>query len=89
VLRWNFRYSAEAQHLIAKALSGRSDQDAAATVECFVRGLGLPLRLSEIGVDPDKFVSIAEVAFADHCAATNCRPIRSVNDIVEILEMAA
>lgn len=89
VLRWNFRYSAEAQHLIAKTLSGGSDQDAAATVECFVRGLGLPLRLSEIGVDPDKFVGIAEVAFADHCTATNCRPIVSVNDIVEILEMAA
>lgn len=85
VLRWNHDYSAGPQSWIAEALTGRSDQQAGDAIEDLVRRLGLPTRLHEVGVGPDQLHDIAAASFADRCAATNCRPISSAEEIYEIL----
>ena len=40
----------------------------------FVRKIGLPTRLSELGVQPDVLPEIAEKASRDHLSVTNPRP---------------
>lgn len=89
VLRWNHVYCPRANRLISSALSGNATGDAASIIEGLVARLSLPSRLSEIGVDRAQFPAVADVAICDRYAASNCRPITSGADIVEILELAA
>ncbi|QIT57192.1 iron-containing alcohol dehydrogenase [Aquisalimonas sp. 2447] len=89
VLRWN-RGAAEGaarQARIAAAL-GRDDGDAAAAVAELIKALGLPTRLRDLDIREDLFPVIAEGAMDNLWVRTNPRPIKSTDNIVEILESA-
>ena len=48
--------------------------------------LGLPGRLSEVGVTPEQFPLIGETAVKNIFARTNPRPLRNPSDVIEILK---
>lgn len=88
VLRWNREANADRQALVADAM-GTPGEDAADVIERFVSGLGLPTRLSEVGVGPESFDLVARHAMHDRYIHTNPRPIKGPEDVRAILEMAA
>jgi len=88
VLAWNKDYGADRQALVAR-LMGRRTLPAAIVVRDLVIKLGLPWRLSEVLIGSSHFQEIAEHTVHDRSIRTNPRPIRTADDIVEILELAA
>ena len=88
VLEWNKNYGADRQLLVSR-LMGRRRLPAAIVVRDLVIRLGLPWRLSEVLIGASNFRAIAEHTMHDRAIRTNPRPIRSADDIVEILELAA
>jgi maleylacetate reductase len=88
VMRWNAPVAKEAQAQIAEALRmpGAPGGDA---FEAFVTKLGLPVRLSAVGVGRDQFQKVGELTMTEIFARTNPRPIKGPADVVEILELAA
>ena len=54
----------------------------------FIRGLGLPTTLSEVGVGREDFAAIAHDAMEDMIVATNPRPVTGEHEVVELLEVA-
>ena len=54
-----------------------------------VATLGLPRRLSEVGVGKDRFREIAEKSMHDRAVLNNPRPIKGPAEVMEILELAA
>lgn len=87
VMRYNLPVNRARQVLISQAL-GRADAEAADLIEELVRELGMPTRLSEVGVMRDHFAAIAEGGMTNMMVRSNPRPIVSVSDIVGILEQA-
>ena len=67
---------------------GQPDRPAADLVAELVSLLGLPSRLGDVGVGRDRFPEIAEQAMREPFVHANPRPVRSVGDILEILESA-
>lgn len=57
-------------------------------IEALIRDLGLPTRLSEVGVAPDQFGALARDALQDLVVATNPRPVRAEADVVALLHRA-
>ncbi len=88
VLRYNRSVNAKRQKRVAEAL-GRPGEDAADVIAAFVKQLGQPGRLSEVGVKRDQFAMIADHAMHDSWLHTNPRKITSVEQVYEILESAA
>ncbi|MBV8169089.1 MAG: iron-containing alcohol dehydrogenase, partial [Alphaproteobacteria bacterium] len=88
VMRWNRSVNAERQRLVAEAMGDR-DGDAAALVAGFIAELGLPGKLSEVGVTRDQFPVIAKNCMHDPWLYTNPRKISTPEQVVEILETAA
>jgi maleylacetate reductase len=88
VLAWNRDYSRDRQALVAK-LMGKRALPAADAVRDLVKSLGLPWRLSEVMLGRSHFRAIAEHTMHDRGVRYNPRPIRSADDIVEILELCA
>jgi len=88
VLAWNRDYSRDQQALVSK-LMGKRALPAADVVRDLVKSLGLPWRLSEVMLGRSHFRAIAEHTMHDRGVRTNPRPIRSADDIVEILELCA
>ena len=88
VLRYNRTVNAEKQRLVSEAM-GRPGEDAAEVLDAFIRGLGMPRSLAEVGVGRDQFEVIARNAMHDRHVHTNPRPIKSHEQILEILEMTA
>jgi len=88
VMRWNAPAAREAQAQIAEALRAPG-QEGGDAFEAFVTKLGLPTRLSAVGVGPDQFQRIGELTMTETFSRTNPRPIRGPADVVEILELAA
>ena len=60
VLRWNLPVNAAQQQRVSEAF-GRAQETAADLVAGLVRALGLPGRLSEVGVGRDRFREVAGV----------------------------
>ncbi|MFJ3487798.1 iron-containing alcohol dehydrogenase [Pseudomonas sp. NPDC090202] len=58
---------------LRQAMGLESDADIGAAIEAMTRRLGLPTRLSEIGVDESLFAGIVEGALHDHSHKTNPR----------------
>jgi alcohol dehydrogenase class IV len=93
VLEHNAEYTGEAQERIARVLG-----DARGTpvpegglpnaLREFIRGLGLPTTLSEVGVQREDFAAIAHDAMEDMIVATNPRPVAGEHEVVELLEVA-
>ncbi len=88
VLAWNRDYSRDSQALVSR-LMGKRALPAADVVRDLVKSLGLPWRLSEVMLGRSHFRAIAEHTMQDRGVRTNPRPIRSADDIVEILELCA
>ncbi|HQS14660.1 iron-containing alcohol dehydrogenase [Reyranella sp.] len=88
VLRWNLPANAERQKRVGEAF-GKPDAAAGDLVEGLVKALGLPGRLSEVGVGKDRFREIAEKSMHDRAVLNNPRPIKGPEQVMEILELAA
>jgi len=88
VMRFNLGETAKAQGLIAEVM-GEPGGNAAELVAAFYRRLGLPSRLSEVGVTPADHARIAETAISAGVVRNNPRPIRGAADVLEILAMVA
>lgn len=86
-LAYNLDWTRDAQALVS-ATMGRPGEPAADVVREFVQGLGLPTRLSELGVGREVFPSIAAAAMESHYLYNNPRPIRSEAQVMELLELA-
>jgi maleylacetate reductase len=88
VLRWNLPANAERQKRVSEAF-GQPDVAAADLVAGLVKSLGLPGRLSEVGVGRERFREIGEKSMHDRAVLNNPRPITGPDQVVEILELAA
>lgn len=88
VMRYNRSVNAERQKLVAEAM-GHAGEDAADVIAAFVRELGLPGRLADVGVTREQFAMIADHAMHDSWLHTNPRKITSADQVLEILELAA
>lgn len=88
VLRWNLSANADRQKRVSDAF-GKSEVPAADLVEALVKTLGLPSRLSEVGVGRDRFREIAEKSMHDRAVLNNPKRIEGPEQVMEILELAA
>lgn len=85
VLRFNKEGLDAKYHAIADAMGVDRSTDLAEEIKRYTVALGLPARLSEMGVPRDCFASVAEAAVLDHSTATNPKPA-SAADFVHMLE---
>ena len=88
VMRWNKPANAERQALIAAAM-GHPGEDAGDVLDQFIRGLGMPRSLREVGIGAESFAEMAEAAMATPWVPKNPRPIAGPAEVREILELAA
>jgi len=88
VLRYNHPATSEAQKSIAAALRA-PELDASDAFAAFIGKLGLPRKLSDVGVREDKFKLIGENAMLSIFTRSNPQPIREPGDVVKILNLAA
>jgi maleylacetate reductase len=70
-LRWNAPVNEHRQRELAHILGG---EEAGPAIEAFVRGLGLPTRLSEQGIAASEIPGLAARWTGDAPIATNPRP---------------
>jgi maleylacetate reductase len=87
VLRWNAAVNADRQREVAAAF-GHANQSGGEAVEQFVRGLGLPSRLSQIGISREDIPMIAARYDGTGPIKMNPRPVTGAADLVEILSLA-
>jgi len=87
VLEWNEPVNAQRQKSVAQAL-GRPGERAGPAMRAFVRNLGVPSRLRDVGIAREQLPEIAARYDGTGPISTNPRPIRGASDIVEILELA-
>jgi alcohol dehydrogenase class IV len=88
VMRWNRPVNTARQALVAAAM-GAAGEDAGDVLDRFIAGLGMPRRLSDVGIGRDSFARIAEGAMGTPWVPRNPRPIAGPADVREILELAA
>ena len=87
VLRYNREINAARQQLVSNAL-GDPAAPAGDLIESLVRALGMPLTLRDVGVRRDQFDAVASASMENVFVRGNPRPIRSPQDIIDILNMA-
>ena len=87
VLGWNAEYDDSRQGRISDCL-GQPGVPASAALDQFIRGLGMPRTLSEVGVGEDKLQQIADYTLLDIWGRTNPRPIKTAADVMQILRLA-
>jgi maleylacetate reductase len=88
VMRWNKPANAERQALVAEAM-GEAGKDAGDTLDAFIRGLGMPRSLKDVGVGAEQFDVIAEQAMRTNWVPRNPRKIEGPAQLREILVLAA
>jgi maleylacetate reductase len=88
VLCWNKQDNAERQELVSAAM-GQPGKDAGDVMDAFIRGLGMPRSLQDVGVGPEHFDAIAEQAMRTPWVPRNPRKIDSPAQVREILVLAA
>lgn len=88
VLRYNLLVNRDEQAQVARAL-GAPDEDAAGFIENLIAGLGLPTRLSQVGISADKLEELAALCMHDRWIPTNPRPLPDAAAVLEILKLAA
>ena len=87
VLKYNKPAAAAAQKLIAEALHA-PEVDVGETFRSFISQLGLPGKLSEVGVSESQFALIGKNAMLSIFTRSNPQPIKTADDVVTILKMA-
>ncbi len=88
VLKWNATVNAQRQRDVAAAF-GSPGEAAGDVIEGFVRGLGLPSRLSQIGITRDDIAMIAARYDGAGPIRMNPRPVSGAADLIDILSLAA
>jgi maleylacetate reductase len=86
-LEWNEPVNAERQ----RAVSGKLGHPGARPCDVmrdFVKSLGLPTRLSDVGIAADRIPELARQYDGTGPIATNPRPVRGSQDVAEILKLA-
>jgi alcohol dehydrogenase class IV len=68
---------------------GSPGVDASDAFAAFIEHLGLPRKLSDVGVGEEKFSLIGENAMLSIFTRSNPQPIREPGDVVKILRLAA
>jgi maleylacetate reductase len=87
-LQWNEPVNAERQRAVAEKL-GKADARPSEALRDFVRSLGLPTALGEIGISADRIPELAQQYKGTGPISTNPRPVKSAEDLAEILKIAA
>jgi alcohol dehydrogenase class IV len=87
VMRYNQPATAAKQRLIAEAL-GRPGVPAADAIAALIVALKQPTTLRAVGIKRDQLPKIAEAAMHNIWVRTNPQPIRSPEDVMQILEAA-
>jgi len=87
-LEWNEPVNAERQRAVAEKL-GRPGARACDAMRDFVKSLGLPTRLGDIGITADRIPELARQYDGTGPISTNPRPVRGADDVAEILKLAA
>jgi maleylacetate reductase len=87
VMRYNERATGAKQRLIAEAL-GRSGMSAADAIAELIAALKQPATLRAVGVTREQLPKIAEAAMQNIWVRTNPQPIRSSEDVMQLLEAA-
>jgi alcohol dehydrogenase class IV len=87
VMRYNAQRCAAQMAEIAAAL-GDPQRAAADQVEDLIAALGLPTRLSQLGIDRDRLPIIAAKGMANPWVHTNPRKISSASELQALLEQA-
>ncbi len=86
-LQWNEPVNAGRQKTVAEKL-GRPGARACDVMRDFVKSLGLPTRLSDIGIGADRIAELARQYDGTGPISTNPRPVRGAEDVAEILKLA-
>jgi maleylacetate reductase len=87
VMRWNEGVNGERQREVARLFGGAATAHEA--LRAFIAGLGLPVRLAEVGIAASEIPALATLWDGDAPIATNPRPVRGAADLEEILRFAA
>lgn len=87
VLRYNDAVNHARQSLVSQAL-GAPDEPAADLIAALTRELDMPMTLRDVGVRRDQFDAIARASMENVFVRSNPRPIRTTQDVIDILSMA-
>jgi maleylacetate reductase len=87
VLAYNASVNGDRQAVLA-AQMGRAGEPLSRVVAELVRSLGLPGSLRELGIGEERLGEIAQRALDYEPVQRNPRPIRSADDVMEILRLA-
>jgi maleylacetate reductase len=87
VMRYNEPATAAKQRLIADAI-GRSGVSAGDAVAALIESLGQPTTLRAVGVTREQLPKIAAAAMSNIWVRTNPQPVRSPQDVMQLLEAA-
>lgn len=87
VIRFNESVSAKTYPRLRRAMGLDANADIAKFLDGFSQSLGLPTKLSAIGVPRDILNEVAKAALLDHTHATNARPATEA-DYLAMLESA-
>ncbi|RAI58442.1 iron-containing alcohol dehydrogenase [Roseicella frigidaeris] len=84
VMQWNEPVNAEQQREVAAILGGGSGHEA---LRRFIRGLGLPTTLAEMGIAESEIEGLAARWDGGPPIATNPRPVQGTEDVAAILRL--
>jgi maleylacetate reductase len=98
VMQWNYPVNAKLQQSIVdvfnesgvtKLLEKESipTQDASQLLKGYIRLLGMPGSLTEVGVGRDKWELLAKETMTDPWTKTNPRKVNGVEDLIEIFKL--
>ena len=88
VMRWNEAVNGGRQREVARLFGGAAAA-AHGALRGFIAGLGLPVRLAEVGIAASEIPALAALWDGDAPIATNPRPVRGAADLEEMLRFAA
>jgi maleylacetate reductase len=84
VMQWNEPVNAAQQREVAAILGGGSGHEA---LRRFIRGLGLPTTLAEVGIAESEIEGLAARWDGGPPIATNPRPVQGTEDVAAILRL--
>ncbi len=87
VCQWNSLENGARQQRISEVL-GQPERPASDLLRELIGSLGMPTRLSDVGVSRADLRAIAEASIGGIYIPANPRPITRVEDIIEVLEIA-
>jgi len=87
VLAWNAAVNGERQRALSAAM-GAPEVSASALIKALVQGLDQPVALRAVGIKRENLDELARRSLSYQPVQLNPRPIKTVEDVKEILELA-